>query len=97
MTATETLTIQPNVYYTLEEAAQLLRVSPEVMSDLLESGIVQGINVTEMWRVLGLALLDLTSHEHYSERALVEDWKKIASRTLQEVWDNEEDSVYDDL
>ena len=97
MTATETLAIQPNVYYTLEEAAQLLRVPNEDMLELLESGTVQGVNVKETWRVLGVALLELTPHEHDSKRALIADLYRVTSRTLQEIWDNEEDSVYDQL
>jgi hypothetical protein len=32
-----------------------------------------------------------------SERELVRDWFIVSSKTLQELWDNEEDSVYDEL
>jgi hypothetical protein len=35
--------------------------------------------------------------EAASEREPVRDWFIVSSRTLQELWDNEEDSVYDDL
>jgi hypothetical protein len=97
MTATESLAIQPNVYYTLEEAAHLLRIPNEDMLELLESGIIQGVNVKENWRVLGAALLELTAYGQDHEKTLVADWYKVTSKSLQEVWDNDEDSVYDNL
>ncbi|MCY2989886.1 MAG: helix-turn-helix domain-containing protein [Planctomycetota bacterium] len=93
----ESLAIQPTVYYTAEEAAQLLRVSPSAMLGLLRSRRVQAVRIDDQWRVLGVALLDLTGQEHQSEPELVSDWLVASSRSLQEVWDNDEDAVYDQL
>ena len=42
-------------------------------------------------------LLDLPAPEAETETALVSDWLAASSRTLREVWDNEEDAVYDRL
>jgi len=33
----------------------------------------------------------------YDERELVRDYFLISSRSFEEIWDNEEDSVYDDI
>jgi excisionase family DNA binding protein len=60
MSAVLSLAIQPNIYYTVEEAAQLLRVSAEEIRSLLQSGQMPGIKIGEHWRVLGGALLDLS-------------------------------------
>jgi excisionase family DNA binding protein len=97
MSTLESLAIEPNVYYTVEEAAQLLRVSQRATLSLLESKRLHGVKIDDEWRVLGAALLDLTAQEQESEAALVADWLAASSRSLKEVWDNEEDSVYDQL
>lgn len=97
MSTLESLAIQPNVYYTLEEAADLLRVSAEAMSMLLESGRVRGVTINDERRVLGAALLDLSAQQQESEKSLVSEWLLASSRSLKEVWDNEEDAVYDHL
>jgi excisionase family DNA binding protein len=97
MSTLESLAIQPTVYYTAEEAAQLLRVSPPTMLALLQSRRVQAVRINDQWRVLGAALLDLTGQEHQSEAELVSDWLAVSGRSLQEVWDNDEDAVYDQL
>src|SRR5574341_25126 len=89
----ESLAIQPNVYYTLEETAKLLRVSRQAVLRLLQSQRVYGIKIGNTWRVLGAALLDL-SERGETETALVSDWLQASSRSLGEVWDNEEDAVY---
>jgi excisionase family DNA binding protein len=97
MSVLESLAIQPNIYYTVEEAAHLLRVSSQAMLALIESGKARGVKIEEEWRVLGAALLDLTAHEDQTERLLVSDWLAASERSLKEVWDNDEDSVYDQL
>jgi excisionase family DNA binding protein len=97
MSTLESLEIQPNVYYTLEEAADLLRVSAEAMLMLVESGRVRGVRINDERRVLGAALLDLSAQEQESEASLVSEWLIASSRSLKEVWDNEEDAVYDHL
>ena len=70
MNAVEALAIQPNVYYTVDEAAQLLRVSHQDVLALLESGRMHGIQIAQQWRVLGAALLDLSLGDQ--QRALTE-------------------------
>lgn len=97
MSVLESLAIQANVYYTPEEASQLLRVPPEAIFGLLESGEVQGVRINDQWRILGASLLGLPSGLEQTEAALVAQWLAASSRSLQEVWDNEEDAVYDDL
>ncbi len=95
MKTLDTLAIQPTVYYTVEEAAQLLRVSPQTVSALLESRRLEGVRIDEQWRVLGASLLDLTCQDRPSEAELVADWLAVTGRSLQEIWDNDEDAVYD--
>lgn len=94
---TELLTIEPNVYYTVEEAAAKLRVSPRTLLRLLRFGKIQGVKIGRQWRILGAVLLDLSSRDEEGEAALLADWWAVSSSTLREVWDNEEDAVYDEL
>jgi excisionase family DNA binding protein len=97
MSTLESLAIEPNVYYTVEETARLLRVSPQAILSLVESGRIRGVKIEQEWRVLGAALLDLSIQEQESETSLVSDWLAASSRSLKEVWDNEEDAIYDQL
>ena len=97
MSTLESLAIEPNIYYTVEESAQLLRISQQAVLSLLESGRVRGVMIDKDWRVLGAALLDLTAQEQETEASLVSDWLAVSSRALKEVWDNEEDAIYDQL
>jgi hypothetical protein len=53
-----------------------------------------GVKIGRHWRILGAALLNLPGADAESETGLVSDWLAAASRTLREVWDNEEDAVY---
>ncbi len=70
----ETLAIQPNVYYTVEEAAQLLRVPRPSFLQLLQSGRARGVKIGRQWRVLGATLLDLPVREKETEAAFVAEW-----------------------
>ena len=70
----EPLGIQPNVYYTREEAARLLRVSPQVVSRLNQSGRAHGVRLGRSWRILGASLLDLGSGERETEQNHVQEW-----------------------
>lgn len=93
----ESLVIQPNVYYTVEETAQLLRVSPDTVLRLLRSRRAQGVKIGRQWRILGTSLLDLAVRETGTEASLVADWLAASTPSLREVWDNEEDAAYDQL
>lgn len=97
MSAIESLAIQPNVYYTVEEAAQLLRVSRQAVLRLLQSGKARGVKIGRQWRILGAVLLDLSVREEETEISLVGDWLAASMPSLMEVWDNEEDAIYDHL
>lgn len=89
------MTIRANVYYTVEEVGDFLRTSPEAVLTLLESGRLHGVRVNEDWRILGAELLELSAQQ--SESSLVQDWLTCSSRSLKEIWDNDEDAIYDQL
>ena len=97
MAQLESLAIQPSVYYTVEEAAALLRVSRQSVMRLLASRRNLGVKIGRHWRILGAALLDLSAPPQDTEAALIEDWLAASNKSLREVWDNEEDAVYDRL
>jgi hypothetical protein len=53
--------------------------------------------VDETAPFLGAALLDLSSHQKEREAELVADWFAASIPSLEEIWDNEEDAIYDHL
>jgi len=93
----EALEIQPNVYYTVEETAQLLRVRPQAVLRLLRSGKASGLKIGREWRILGGVLLNMPLREHDTEVSLITEWLSASGPSLREVWDNEEDVIYDQL
>jgi|YNPNPStandDraft_1061719.scaffolds.fasta_scaffold47517_2 excisionase family DNA binding protein len=94
---TQRLEIQPNVFYTAEEVAALLRVSREDVLRLLESGIARGLKIGSQWRVLGNDLLQLPQQEEVTDDQLSRVLLHLTEPAFSRVWDNEEDSVYDHL
>ena len=97
MESTDLLAIQPNVYYTVEESACLLRASQQSVLKLLRSGQVPGVKLGREWRILGGELLDMGARPEDTETGLVADWLEASKRSLAEVWDNDGDAVYDKL
>src|SRR5260370_39842412 len=91
---TESLSIQPNVYYTVEETARLLRVSRRSVMRLLSKRPV-GVRIGRQWRILGAALLNLASREEEGEATRVADWLAGSPPSLREAWDTAEDAVCD--
>lgn len=97
MSMIQSLVIQPNVYYTLEETAQLLRVSPHSVLQLLNSGQTRGIQIEKQWRILGMALLNMSFYKEETLNQHLSDWLAASTPSLEDIWDNEEDAVYDNL
>ena len=97
MESPNSLAIQPNVYYTVEETAHLLRASQPSVLKLIRSGQVRGVKLGRGWRILGGELLDMGARPEDSETGLVADWLEASKRSLAEVWDNDGDAVYDKL
>ena len=97
MESTNSLAIQPNVFYTVEETARLLRASQTGVLKLLRSGTVRGVKVGREWRILGGELLDLGARWNDTDAILVAEWLEASKRSLAEVWNNDEDAVYDQL
>ncbi len=95
--ATPPVTIQPNVFYTLEEVAQRLRVSRSLALQLVKSGRTPGVQIGRQWRVLGASLLNLGYAESEADAEHLREWIAASAGALREVWDNEEDAVYDQL
>lgn len=89
--------IEPNVFYTPDETADLLRVSRDTITRLIESGQFPAVQIGEQWRVLGASLLKLAAPQGESESELIATWRAASERSLREVWDNDEDAVYDQL
>ena len=91
------LEIRPNIYYTLEETAALLRVSRGSIRELLENGVARGIKIGRHWRILGRDLLQLPEAEEMSDIELTRSLMRLSEPAFMKVWDNDEDSVYDGL
>ncbi len=76
-----TIAIEPNVFYTLDEVAQLLRVSRAVAVRLIKSGRAPAVQVG---RVLGAALLNLGDAPGEPETEHVREWWVASNQALQE-------------
>jgi excisionase family DNA binding protein len=94
---TAALEIRPNIYYTPEEVASILRVPYQNVQELLETGLARGIKIGENWRVLGRDLLRLPSADELADAELTRSLMLLSQPAFAKVWDNDEDSVYDDL
>ena len=84
--------IKPNAYYTMTEAAKLLKTTKRGVESLLKKGRLRGIKLGKDWRFLGAALLALgasNGSDHFLFSAL-------SAATFNRIWDNPEDAVYDD-
>ena len=87
------LAIHPHIYYTPEEVAALLRVSPQNVQSLLETGVARSVRIGGNYRVLGRDLLHLPDASESPTRTLLYASQPVFNK----VWDNDEDAVYDDL
>jgi excisionase family DNA binding protein len=96
MTGTE-LEIHPNIYYTLDETAALLRVSRRSVQNLLENGMAQGVKIGRQWRILGTDLLQLPRADELTDAQLTQAMMRLSEPIFTKIWDNDEDAVYDNL
>ena len=88
----EAFEIKPNAYYTLDEAAALLRVSRRTVQGLLRKGQIEAIKLGRQWRFLGCNLLALGMPERAERQAFAQ----LSAAVFDRLWDNEEDAIYDD-
>jgi excisionase family DNA binding protein len=93
----QNLEISPNIYYTPEEVATMLRVSRRSVQELLETGLARGIKIGRNWRILGRDLLQLPRADEIADAELTRSLMRLSEPAFMKVWDNDEDSVYDDL
>lgn len=85
MESPNSLAIQPNVFYTVEETAHLLRASQPNVRKLIRSGTVRGIKVGREWRILGGELLDLGARWNDTDGILVAEWLDASRRSLAKI------------
>ena len=93
----QNLEISPNTYYTPEEVATMLRVSRRSVQTLFEAGLARGVKIGRHWRILGRDLLQLPRADEIADADLTRSLMRISEPAFMMVWDNDDDSVYDDL
>ena len=93
----QNLEISPNIYYTPDEVATMLRVSRQSVRALLESGVTRGVKIGRNWRILGSDLLQLPRADEITGAELTSSMMRLSEPAFMKVWDNDEDSVYDEL
>ena len=93
----QNLEISPNTYYTPEEAAIMLRISRQSVRALLESGLTRGVKIGRTWRILGRDLLELPRADEVADAELTQALLHLSEPVFMEIWDNDEDAIYDDL
>jgi excisionase family DNA binding protein len=89
--AVRAVAIEPNAYYTLDEAARALRTSKVQVQTLVQRGELHGIKLGREWRLLGASLLALGMPEGDERAALT----NLSAATFNRIWDNPEDAIYD--
>ena len=83
-------------YYTLEEAARVLKLHPQTLRRWIREGKLPARRFGRQFR---LRREDL---EHVAQPALINEteehhhFEQLALAGLAQLWDNEEDAVYDD-
>ena len=93
----QNLEISPNIYYTPEEVATMLRVSRRSVQKLLDAGVARGVKIGRNWRILGYDLLNLRRADEIAETELTRSLLQLSEPAFMKVWDNNEDAIYDDL
>jgi len=91
------LEISPNIYYTLDEVAIMLRVSRQSVKALLENGLARGVKIGRNWRILGNDLLQMSRSDEIEDADLTGSLMSLSEPAFTQVWNNDEDSVYDAL
>jgi excisionase family DNA binding protein len=92
------LEISPNIYYTLDEAARMLRVPRRSVLRLVETGVARGIKIGRHWRILGSDLLAMPrADEDVTDAQQTRSLLALSQPLFTSAWDNDDDSVYDTL
>lgn len=78
------LEISPNIYYTPEEVASLLRVSRRSGNKLLETGVARGVKIGRYWRVLGSDLLLLPHADEMNDNELTLSLMRLSEPAFKE-------------
>lgn len=71
-------------------------LSPETELWLQEEAAKRGQSHEQVARI-ALETLSAAQRGQKAEDALARDWQAVSCRSLWEIWDNEEDAVYDHL
>ncbi|MCL6642167.1 MAG: helix-turn-helix domain-containing protein [Candidatus Bipolaricaulota bacterium] len=87
--------ISTDAYYTLEEAAKLLKLHPQTLRRWIHQGKLAAKRFGKQYR-LRLEDLERAAQPAFSEAAELSPFDRMALASLAELWDNEEDAVYDD-
>lgn len=79
-------------YYTLEEAAKLLKLHPQTLRRWIRQGKLPAKRFGKQFR---LSLQDIEQAAQPPKGKEDERFAQMALASLAELWDNEEDAVYD--
>lgn len=76
-------------YYTIEEAAQLLKLHPQTLRRWIHQGKLRAKRFGKQYRLRWEEIEQITLPSS-------EDFDRLALASLAALWDNEEDAIYDD-
>ncbi len=82
-------------YHTLEEAAKLLKLHPQTLRRWIHQGKLTAKRFGKQFR-LRLEDIERAAQPAFSEMEELSRFDRMALASLAELWDNEEDAVYDD-
>lgn len=82
-------------YYTLEEAAKLLKLHPQTLRRWIREGKLSAQRFGKQWRLRAEDIERAARPALQKEAGELGRFERVALASLAELWDNEEDSIYD--
>jgi excisionase family DNA binding protein len=82
-------------YYTLEESAKLLKLHPQTLRRWIRQGRLRAKRFGKQFR-LRLEDIEQAAQPIFPEAGVLSHFDRMALASLAQLWENEEDAVYDD-
>jgi excisionase family DNA binding protein len=86
----------PEVYYTLEEAASMLKLHPQTLRRWIREGKLPAKRFGKQFRLRREDFERAAQPSPQNEAGDSSHFDQLALTAMADLWDNEEDAIYDD-